>query len=116
MRNMSFALTRNQILNRTKFVTRRLGWRFLKGGDLVQACFKCQGLKKGEHPEKLAVIRIRYVTTEMLYIIIKVNGPRECILEGFPELTPTQFMEMFCRHNKCTPYTIVTRIEFEYVD
>lgn len=37
MRNMSFALTTPQILNRSKTVTRRAGWSFLKPGDIVCA-------------------------------------------------------------------------------
>ena len=41
-------LTKEQILARTKTVTRRLGWWFLKPGDVVWACEKCMGLKKGE--------------------------------------------------------------------
>ena len=36
MRHMSFALTTKQIKSRTKTVTRRLGWTFLKPGDLIQ--------------------------------------------------------------------------------
>lgn len=38
MRNMSFAFTKEQILNRTKTVTRRRGWAdMLKPGDLIRA-------------------------------------------------------------------------------
>lgn len=111
MRNISFALTTNQIRNRTKTVTRRLGWKNLKPGDLLQACVKCQGLKKGEHPEKLCVIRVVSVRREKLW---EVNG-MECVLEGFPFKLPEHFTQMFCRHNKCEAWTEVTRIEFEYV-
>ena len=66
MRNMSFALTTEQIRARTKTVTRRLGWEFLKPGDLVQAVVKCQGLKKGEKVEPLAELRIVAVRRESL--------------------------------------------------
>lgn len=59
MRNMSFMLTPDQILNQTKTVTRRLGWATLKPGTLVRAVRKCQGLKKGEKIEALAVLRHR---------------------------------------------------------
>ena len=48
MRNMSYAMTTQQIIDETKDVTRRLGWADLRPGDRVQACEKCQGLKKGE--------------------------------------------------------------------
>lgn len=40
MRNMSFALTKRQVLERTKTVTRRLGWEKLRPGDLVRAVEK----------------------------------------------------------------------------
>ena len=53
-RNMSFMITTEQIKNRTKTVTRRLGWNFLKPGEVVNACEKCRGLKAGQkvqHPK-----------------------------------------------------------------
>jgi hypothetical protein len=50
MRLMSFALTEQQILDGTKDVTRRLGWLFLKRGDLIRPVRKCMGLKRGERP------------------------------------------------------------------
>ena len=45
-RNMSFAMTTEQIRARTKTVTRRFGWWFLKAGDQVWAVEKAMGLKK----------------------------------------------------------------------
>jgi hypothetical protein len=53
MRRMSFALTTEQILNRSKTVTRRFGWDFLKPGDQVQPIRRGMGLKKGEKQELL---------------------------------------------------------------
>ncbi len=119
MRHMSFALTKPQIQDRSKTVTRRLGWLLLRPGDLVQAVEKCQGLKKGEKVRPLAVIRIVGVSLERLGVLTSddVYGRRETGLEGFSELTPAAFVAMFCRtHKGCTPETEVTRIEFEYVD
>lgn len=44
-------------------------------------------------------------------------GIPETTLEGFPELTPVQFVETFCNINKkCTPDTEITRILFDYVE
>ena len=54
MRNMSFYHTTEQIRNRSKTVTRRLGWAFLKPGDRVRAIVKGRGLKKGQKVEPLA--------------------------------------------------------------
>ena len=46
-RNMSFALTTEQFKARTKTVTRRFGWWFLKPGDVVRGVEKAMGLKPG---------------------------------------------------------------------
>lgn len=58
MRNMSFSLTTPQMRDRTKTLTRRLGWYSLKPGDRVQAVVKGMGLKKGEKVERLCVIEV----------------------------------------------------------
>ena len=110
-RNMSFMLTTEQIKNQTKTVTRRLGWKFLQIGDVLNAVEKCQGLKKGEKIKRLCQIRVVDVRREMLYEITQYG----CIKEGFFDLTPVEFVEMFCKEMKCTPYTFVTRIDFEYI-
>ena len=119
MRNMSFMLTTDQIKNRTKTVTRRLGWKNLKPGDLLQGCVKCMGLKRGEHPEKLAVIRIVSVYLEPLNLLCgnRKYGMNEMLLEGFPNMQhPEEFVRMFRNHMNCRADQEVTRIEFEYVD
>lgn len=111
-RNMSFALTTDQFQNRTKDVTRRIGWESLKPGALVMGCRKCMGLKKGEGIDRLGLIRIVKVTRETLSNI----SDQEVIREGFPAMTRQEFVDMFCRHMKVRPSQDVTRIEFEYVD
>lgn len=111
-RNMSFSITTDQIVNQTKTVTRRLGWLMLKPGDQVIAVKKAMGLKKGETVERLAKLRIVDVRLETLNHIDQAD----CVAEGFPDMTPDQFVEMFCKHNKCTPFRIVNRIQFDYVE
>jgi hypothetical protein len=112
MRNMSFALTSNQILNHEKRVTRRFGWWTLKPGDLLQPVLKGQGLKKGERVHKLGCpIRILSTRPESLNEITR----EECELEGFPWLTPAQFITMMRTHHKCQPAARVNRIAFDYV-
>lgn len=110
-RNMSFMLTTEQVRNRTKTVTRRLGWDFLKPGDIVNAVEKGMGLKKGEHIKRICQIRIKSNWSESLYKITK----DECIKEGFPEMSPDEFMDMFIHHNRVWAMCPVNRIEFEYV-
>lgn len=124
MRNMSFALTTQQFIDGSKDVTRRLGWAFLKPGDHFMAVEKCQGLKKGEHVKKLGECVCVSNEPERLDEIIgwpwRIKEPvdeidpflYDCDREGFPDLTPGQFVEMFCREMHCTPETIVNRIEF----
>jgi len=110
MRNMSFMLTTQQIKDEEKFVTRRLGWWFLERGDLVMACEKCQGLKKGEKINRIRPIEIIQASPSILNTITR----GDVMLEGFEGMAPEQFVEMFCKHMKCKPDEVVNRIEFRY--
>ena len=110
-RNISFAHTTPRFLARTKTVTRRNGWRFLKAGDVLMACRKIRGLKKGEELERLGLIRVVSVRTEPLDDMTA----EDVVLEGYPEWTREQFIEHYCRINNCSPHVEVTRIEFEYL-
>ena len=110
-RNMSFSLTTPQILNRTKTVTRRKGWADLKPGTILNACVKCQGLKKGKKVEKLCQIRVVKNASVKLWDI----SAADVVREGFPGMTPAAFVDMFCAHMGGCLSQIVNRIEFEYV-
>jgi hypothetical protein len=123
MRNISFALTTDQFMARTKTVTRRLGWAKLKPGDVLMACRKCMGLKPGEKIERLGKIRVVSARREQLRILTDYTeyGFAECLREGFDTGHecgwPSFFVEFFCRsHSGCTPETVVTRIEYEYLE
>lgn len=123
MRNMSFALTTDQIRDGSKTVTRRLGWLNLKAGDMVQPVKKCMGIRPGEKIEPLrGPLRVVSVRREPLRQMLNnlKYGFDECKREGFGEHPvfqwPSEFVAMFCAtHRGCTPETEVTRIEFEYV-
>lgn len=117
MRNISFMLTTQQFIARTKTVTRRVNWEFLKAGDQLMGVEKGQGLKKGEKITRLGVIRICDVRRERLdYMLRDLDyGRAECEREGFPEMTPSEFVEFFCRANRRFPIDPVTRIGFEYL-
>ena len=108
MRNMSFSITTRHMKDRKKTVTRRFGWWFLKPGDIVMACEKCMGLKKGEKVKKLYPIRIKTTKAELPGKITR----EECIKEGFPDMTPKQFTKMLLKYNKKKHYDFVNRIEF----
>lgn len=111
MRHMSFALTMPQVRAQTKTVTRRLGWWFLKHGDLLQPVEKSQGLRKGERVRKIGgPIRVVHVQRQRLSDITLDDVERE----GFSFMVPTEFIQMFCEHNGCHPRDYVNRIEFTY--
>lgn len=112
-RNISFFLTTDQFRVRTKTVTRRVGWLFLKPGDFLNGVEKGQGLKKGEKVNRLGPIRVTAVDREPLNTITQAD----CVAEGFPELSPAEFVSFFCKtHKGCQPATVVTRIAFEYCE
>jgi hypothetical protein len=123
MRNMSFALTTSQVIAGTKTVTRRMGWRTLQPGTLMQPVLKGMGLKPGEKIERLrGPIRVTRVTFEPLLRLVEniEYGIEECRREGFADHPvyswPTEFVNFFCSsHKGCTPDSVVTRIEFEYL-
>jgi len=110
MKNMSFKATFDAIMDRSKTVTRRMGWLNLRPGEKLHAVIKCMGLKRGEKMQRIAVIRIVSVTREPLDMI----QPDDVAREGFPTMTVAEFVRFFCRLNNCDPKTEVTRIEFEY--
>lgn len=110
-RNMSFALTTRQVRDRTKDITRRFGWWFLKPGDRVWAVEKAMGLKKGETVTRIALIEIVSTRPEPL----KAITPEDVEREGFPEFTPADFVQMLCKGGKHQADETVNRIEFRYV-
>lgn len=111
MRLMSVALTEYAVRQRTKTVTRRLGWLFLKVGDRITLCRKVMGRKPGERIERICDVEITAIRREPLRRITAEDVRRE----GFTGHTPMWFINMFCEHMKCTPDTEVTRITWRYL-
>lgn len=119
-RLMSVSLTEPQVRARRKTVTRRDGWwedkngkRMLKPGDRLTLVRKAMGLRKGEHVERITDVEVISVRRERLDAITQA----EVIAEGFPGKNPVWFTAFFCgSHKGCTPETIVTRIEWRYLD
>ena len=110
MRNMSFALTTKQYRERTKTVTRRDAWRFLKPGDRFMGVEKAMGLKRGEKIVKIEPSIVLSVREEPLLEITQ----EDVIKEGFPSWSSQQFIDFLCKENDCTPEKTLNRIEFEY--
>jgi len=111
-RNISFAMTTDQIIDRSKDVTRRFGWWFLKPGDKLCGVKKAMGLKKGEKIERLCMIEVVSVRKEPLNAITQ----EDVIREGFSDWTPQDFIDFLVKHYKCDPAKPVNRIEFKYLE
>lgn len=112
MRNMSFALTPDQVVDGSKDVTRRNGWLFLKVGERVQGVLKGMGRKPGEPLVKLCVIEVLSIRREPLDAIT----PDDVRREGFPGKTPAEFVTMYCKAMGGAPSQEITRIEFRRVE
>ncbi len=111
MKRMSFSLTTPQYRNGTKTVTRRLGWDTLQPGETFMGIEKGMGLKKGEKQKELgASICISNTKT-----ILNEITQADCAKEGFPSMTPSEFITFFCKANECHPATTVNRIEFKRI-
>jgi hypothetical protein len=109
---MSFALTTEQVENKTKTVTRRNCWNMLKVGDKIQPVVKCMGLKKGEKQQKIGgPIEVVSIRKEPLNAITQ----QDVIMEGFPGKTPEWFIEMYCKANRCAPDRLINRIEYRFL-
>lgn len=117
MRVMSFALTERQLMDGTKDVTRRGGWRWL-----VEACArgerprliavrKSMGLRKGESVHKLAEIEVIDARVEQLSEVTDEEATRE----GFPEWTGAEFVRFFCKKMGVGPEVELTRIHFRVI-
>lgn len=110
-RLMSVALTTEQVRARQKTVTRRAGWKVLKPGDLVTLCPKVRGRRAGEPLERIVTVEVVSTRRERLDSIT----PEDVIAEGFPNMTPAQFIDFFAAtHRGVTASTEITRIQWQY--
>lgn len=111
-------MTTEQFKSGTKDVTRRLGWRNLRPGEQLMGVQKSQGLKKGEHVIRLHPIVVISAIPEPL-CDIRRHGKNETRREGFPDMSPDEFIDMFLEHNgkKCLQGegTPVNRIVFKHL-
>jgi hypothetical protein len=105
---MAFSKTLEQMRARTKDITRRDGWLDAEPGEVVTAIEQGMGLKRGERQVVIGSIRIVSVRRERLGDIT----PPDCVREGFPDLSPAEFVAMYGRPAD----HVVTRIEFVHLD
>lgn len=112
-RLMSVSLTEDQVRARSKTVTRRLGWQYLRPGERITLCRKVMGRKPGEPLVRIVDVEVLDIRRERLEAITD----QEVAAEGFPTWTPAKFIDFFCAtHRGCTPDTVITRIEWRYLD
>lgn len=117
---MSFNMTTQSIIERRKTVTRRLGWLNAKPGDRVLAVDRL----RTKEAKVLGTIEFVDVRRERLDAITYSDVLAECVVmpdctTHHPEVTwPCIycFIARFCKAMECTPESIVTRIEFRYIE
>lgn len=107
-RRISFATMTPQFLDGSMTVTRRIKWAGVSVGDEIIVIEKSMGLKKGE---KQVVIGRIIVTDCRRERLDTIDGD-DCIRHGFPNMSCSEFIDMFCEANDCEPHDMVTRIEF----
>lgn len=112
-RLMSVSLTEDQVRARSKTVTRRLGWQYLRPGDRITLCRKVMGRRPGEPLVRIVDVEVLDIHRERLDAITV----DEVTAEGFQTWTTAEFVDFFCAtHRGCTPSTVITRIEWRYLD
>lgn len=127
-RLMSVTLTEAAVLRRQKTATRRLGWKNLTPGTRLTLCRKVMGRRRKdgsvEPLVRLAEVEVVSVRRERLWDITDEDIVREGVDPAlFEEVytdtgqpTPQAWIVWFCEHMNCRPDTVVTRIEWRYLD
>jgi len=125
-RLMSVAYTEQAVVERRKTVTRRKGWwldkrgrRLILPGQHLTLCRKVMGRKAGEPLVRLVDVEALDVRREPLDLMLNqpAYGATEVIAEGFPDLTPEEFIDRFFVEAQGIRRTgWVTRIEWRYLD
>lgn len=118
-RLMSVTFTEQAVLDRTKTVTRRKGWTFLKPGDHLALCRKVMGRKPGEPLVRLAMAEVVHVQRHPLSLLLACDpqeAAEEMVREGFPGLDPRDFIDRyFVQAQGMAVDDVVTRIEWRYL-
>ena len=106
----------------TDVTRRRIPVRARKVGQHIRAVEKMQGLKKGDHQVVWGEIRIVSLEHEPLGDIItrpyRNSTLSECTREGFPELTPEEFVAMVIGHygrKNMDEDTMIERVQYVHV-
>lgn len=109
---MSVAHTEDSVRDRTKDVTRRLGWKRARPGQDLDLCRKVMGRKAGEPLVRIARVHVVRVGWERLDAITDEDARREGVA-GVE--TAAEFIAFYADAFKCEPSTVVRRIEWRYL-
>lgn len=115
---MSVSRTADAVRDRSKTVTRRLGWLFLKPGDRLTLCRKVMGRKPGEPLDRLAEVEVISVRREPLSAITDADVEREGVdvaLEVAGRTEAEAWASWFAWTMGCSVDDDVTRIEWRYL-
>jgi hypothetical protein len=119
-RLMSVAFTEDAVRARTKTVTRRKGWLFVKPGDRLTLCRKVMGRQKGEPLERIVDVEVVHVQRHPLNDLLTCDpqeAREEMTCEGFPGMRPGEFIRRyFVDAQGMDRFDEVTRIEWRYLD
>jgi hypothetical protein len=110
---MSVALTEAAVRDRSKTVTRRLGWTFLKPGDRLTLCRKVMGRKAGEPLVRIAEVEVVDVRRERLSAMTDDDVAREAV--DILATTAAGWVRWFAYTMRCPEDAEVTRIEWRYL-
>ena len=110
-RNLSVAATIDQVRNRQKTVTRRVGWKSLKAGQILNLVEKSMGLKPGQKVKRICQVVVTQVTQEPLSAVTDLDVEKE----GFPGMSREDFIAKFQRIYKIKEDDLVTRIRYDYL-
>src|SRR3954447_25662596 len=106
---MSVSLTEQAVRDRTKTVTRRLGWTFLKPGDRLTLCRKVMGRKPGEPLDRIAEVEVVDVLREPLDAMPESDIELEAV-PGMEDVSADEWIAWYCGTFNARPSTPVTRI------
>lgn len=115
---MSVAMTVPAVRARRKFVTRRVGWRFVKPGERLTLCEKVQGRRAGEPLARIVTVQVVSARREPLRALLDdpAYGAAEVALEGFAGMDPAEFVDQFfIRAQGLSVDAEVTRVEWRYL-
>ncbi len=128
-RLMAVSLTEQAVIDRTKTVTRRLGWEFLKPGDPLTLCRKVQGRRRrdGTLEPLVRLAEVEVVSVDRVKLGLSFLGrPDEVAREGvdpalwatgeWMETVAEQWVNWFCREMNVHPSTPITRVGWRYLD